>query len=91
MLHTPGHTRGSVCYVIGGLVFSGDTLFKGVISHAGKDVTEEERQLMSARIREKLFSLPDTTRVYPAHREPTAIGWEKKTNPFLTNKVGNKD
>jgi glyoxylase-like metal-dependent hydrolase (beta-lactamase superfamily II) len=74
-LHTPGHTPGSLSLVTDGILISGDTLFPG-----GPGNTKRPGGDFSAiisGIRDKLFVLPDDTRVYPGHGKPTTIGAEK--------------
>lgn len=80
VLHTPGHSAGSVCYLINGCLFSGDTLFKGTIGRT--DFPESSPQDMRRSL-EILRTLPETTPVYPGHGEPTTIGQERRTNPWL--------
>jgi glyoxylase-like metal-dependent hydrolase (beta-lactamase superfamily II) len=86
VLHTPGHTPGSICLHIptpdGGVVFTGDTLFQmsvGRTDFGGNRVQELES------IRDALLVLPDSTRVYPGHGPSTAIGEERVWNPFLVD------
>jgi glyoxylase-like metal-dependent hydrolase (beta-lactamase superfamily II) len=75
VLHTPGHTPGSICLHAPGVLISGDTLFPG-----GPGATRGDKdrfaQIIIA-IREKLFVLPDDTAVLPGHGNPTTIGVEK--------------
>jgi glyoxylase-like metal-dependent hydrolase (beta-lactamase superfamily II) len=73
-LHTPGHTQGSTCYLIGTHLISGDTLFPGGPGHtrSSGDFTQIVRSL-----KEKVFTLPDETQVYPGHGEPTTLKKEK--------------
>jgi hydroxyacylglutathione hydrolase len=84
VLHTPGHTPGSLCFHVPGsapLVLSGDTLFAGGIGRTdlwGGDFDQE-----IASIRERLFALDDRTRVIPGHGPATTIGQERRRNPFL--------
>ena len=86
VLHTPGHTPGGISLFARlpdepDVVFSGDTLFAGGIGRTdfpGGSYT----QLLDS-IRQRLFTLPDDTRVYSGHGEPTTIGEERRTNPFL--------
>lgn len=79
--HTPGHTRGSVCFRVSDLVFTGDTLFKQSVGRtdlpggSGRDLLDS--------IITKLFVLDDNTRVLPGHGPATTIGAERHTNPFL--------
>jgi len=84
ILHTPGHTRSSICIYVGDVVFTGDTLFVGKVGGTGfgPDARAEYQSL-----HEKLLALPDETRVFPGHDYGTApqstIGNERETNPFL--------
>jgi hydroxyacylglutathione hydrolase len=85
--HTPGHCPGGVCLVIGRptesqrTLFVGDTLFAGSIGRT--DLPGGDHETLLNSIRTELFSFPDDTVVYPGHGEPTTIGHEKRTNPFL--------
>ena len=81
VIHTPGHTRGSVCFYANGVVFAGDTLFAGSIGRTdlpGGDYDEE-----MASIVEKLLALPDETIVLPGHMDQTTIGHERQRNPYV--------
>lgn len=80
VLHTPGHTPGSVCLVGEKLVFTGDTLFAGGIGRT--DFPGSSPMDMDASLR-KICALPDKLLVYPGHGEASTIGQEKKFNPFL--------
>lgn len=79
--HTPGHTRGSVCFRASDVVFTGDTLFKQSVGRtdlpggSGRDLLDS--------IITKLLVLDDDTRVLPGHGEATTIGAERGANPFL--------
>ena len=81
MLHTPGHTDGSSCFLFRSTVFSGDTLFAGSVGGIFADVSTYDDLLASVRF--KLFSLDDDTVVMPGHGPPTTIGEEKAHNPFF--------
>jgi len=81
MLHTPGHTDGSVSYLLKSTVFSGDTLFAGSVGGAYGDASTYDDILNS--IRTRLFTLPDDTVVMPGHGPPTTIALEKHHNPFF--------
>ncbi len=81
MLHTPGHTDGSACYMFKSTIFSGDTLFAGSVGGAYGDATTYEDILNS--VRSKIFSLPGDTVVMPGHGPPTKVAWEKEHNPFF--------
>lgn len=81
--HTPGHSPGGMCIYSekDNVVFCGDTLFKqsvGRTDFPGCSFSE----LMSS-IKEKLFTLPDNTNVFPGHMGPTTIEFEKRNNPFV--------
>jgi hydroxyacylglutathione hydrolase len=82
MLHTPGHTDGSSCFLFRSSLFSGDTLFAGSVGGAFGDTSTYADILRSVRF--KLFSLADTTVVMPGHGPPTTIAEEKAHNPFFT-------
>ncbi|MDQ6823643.1 MAG: MBL fold metallo-hydrolase [Candidatus Eremiobacteraeota bacterium] len=85
VLHTPGHTPGSVCLSFhegeSTTVLSGDTLFAGSIGRWDLGGTSMED--IVASIRSKLLELPDTTTVVPGHGPSTTIGVERRTNPYL--------
>jgi glyoxylase-like metal-dependent hydrolase (beta-lactamase superfamily II) len=81
MLHTPGHTDGSSCYIFEGTLFSGDTLFAASVGGAYGDASTYGDILNS--VRSKLFALPDDTAVMPGHGPPTTIHAEKEHNPFF--------
>jgi len=82
VIHTPGHTPGGICFLAGGILFSGDTLFRESIGRC--DLPGGDEELILKSIREKLLVLPDDTRVLPGHMNATSIGYEKKNNPFFT-------
>ncbi len=80
-IHTPGHTKGGMCILADGLLFSGDTLFCQSIGRTdfpGGDFNE-----IADSIHSKLFVLPDETDVLPGHMGPTSIGYEKENNFFV--------
>jgi hydroxyacylglutathione hydrolase len=80
VLHTPGHTPGSVCFVVANHAFVGDTLLAGGI---GKQTPETDlrRQMMS--IGTKLLRLPLTTAIYPGHGPATSLERELAQNPIF--------
>lgn len=80
-IHTPGHTKGGMCILTDGFVFSGDTLFRASIGRT--DFYGGSYSEIVKSIREKLFLLPDTTLVLPGHMGETTIGYEKEHNPFV--------
>jgi len=86
VIHTPGHTPGSLCFSIGDYLFSGDTLFKNDIGKVGLGdpaKTVKVRDLLIRAIRQKLLSLPGRTRVCPGHGEASTVADEIANNPFL--------
>ncbi len=94
VLHTPGHTPGSVCLFMpheaGNLtiaapqLFAGDTLFAGSIGRT--DLWGGSMDQILASLQGKLMALPDETLVHPGHGPRTTIGEERQSNPFLIHK-----
>lgn len=82
VIHTPGHTQGSISVKVGGIVFTGDTLFHGSVGRVDLGSGNEEQLFRS--IKEKLLTLSERTVIYPGHGEHSTIGEEKRSNPFLT-------
>ena len=80
-LHTPGHTRGGMCYYTPGKLFSGDTLFFLDVGRC--DLPGGNYDTLKQSIREKLYPLPDETEVYPGHGRSTTIGFEKANNHYV--------
>jgi hydroxyacylglutathione hydrolase len=83
VIHTPGHTPGSICLLFPGqnLLLAGDTLFAGSIGRT--DLPGGDGRQILRSLRERLLVLPDTTRVLPGHGPETTIGEERQSNPFL--------
>ncbi|MEG1287373.1 MAG: MBL fold metallo-hydrolase [Clostridium sp.] len=80
-IHTPGHTKGGICFLIEDKLFSGDTLFQGSVGRAdfiGGDFNE-----LIKSINEKLLILENNVEVYPGHGPKSTIIFEKMRNPFL--------
>ncbi|MDI6857801.1 MAG: MBL fold metallo-hydrolase [Dehalococcoidia bacterium] len=75
VIHTPGHTPGSICLLAGEHLIAGDTLFPGGPGHTG---TPQQLQQVIRSIIERLFALPDDTLVCPGHGENTTIGRAKQ-------------
>jgi hydroxyacylglutathione hydrolase len=81
---TPGHTPGSVSYYADeGLLFSGDTLFRGSIGRTDFPGGNLDQEMTS--ICDKLITLPDDTTVLPGHMQQTTIGFERENNPFVAD------
>jgi len=81
VLHTPGHSNGSIALLGADVIFSGDTLFAGSIGRY--DLPGGSLDEIMSSIRNKLLILPDHVKVYPGHGEVTTIGEERRSNPFL--------
>jgi len=81
VLHTPGHSKGSIALLGADAVFSGDTLFAGSIGRY--DLPGGSLEEIMNSIKNKLLALPDHVKVYPGHGEVTTIGEERRNNPFL--------
>jgi hydroxyacylglutathione hydrolase len=81
VLHTPGHSKGSIALLGADAVFSGDTLFAGGIGRY--DLPGGSFEEIMSSIRNKLLILPDNLKVYPGHGPVTTIGEERRSNPFL--------
>lgn len=81
VMHVPGHTPGGCALCIDNNCLCGDALFAGGIGRS--DLPGGDGRLLVESIRKKLFSLTDTTVVWPGHGGRTTIGREKKSNPFL--------
>jgi hydroxyacylglutathione hydrolase len=83
ILHTPGHTPGSICLFFAApqLLLAGDTLFAGSIGRT--DLPGGDGRQILRSLRERLLVLPDETRVVPGHGRATTIGEERQSNPFL--------
>ncbi|MCF7869531.1 MAG: MBL fold metallo-hydrolase [Candidatus Omnitrophica bacterium] len=81
VIHTPGHTPGSVSLKLDNWLFSGDTLFRQAIGRTDIPLASGEELIKS--IKEKILILPNETIVYPGHGPSTILGQEKETNSFL--------
>ncbi len=80
VLHTPGHTAGSVCYAIGDLLFSGDTLFYDSVGRT--DFPSGDPSALQNSLRNVLFKLEGDYTVYPGHGPATTLLREKASNPY---------
>lgn len=81
VIHTPGHTKGGVCYLLENMLFSGDTLFYETVGRT--DLPGGNYKEIKDSIKNKLFTLDDSIKVYPGHGPVTTIEHEKINNNFL--------
>lgn len=81
VIHTPGHSPGSICIHGAGAVFTGDTLFAGSIGRT--DFPGGSHESLIENVRRKVFVLGDDLRVYPGHGPPSTVGRERSSNPFF--------
>ena len=81
ILHTPGHSAGSICIKAGNIVFTGDTLFKMSIGRT--DLGNGSYSDIINSIKNKLMTLDDNVVVYPGHGDSTTIGYERIHNPYV--------
>ncbi|MBQ1393282.1 MAG: MBL fold metallo-hydrolase [Lachnospiraceae bacterium] len=83
VLATPGHTKGGVCYYIEkeSVAFSGDTIFQASVGRS--DFPTGSGASLSKSIREKIFTLPEDTQLFPGHGDSTVVSYEKKYNMFV--------
>jgi hydroxyacylglutathione hydrolase len=83
ILHTPGHTQGSVCLYLPDhtLLLAGDTLFAGSVGRT--DLPGGDARQLITSIKDRLLTLPDEVTVIPGHGNRTSIGIERESNPFL--------
>lgn len=85
VLHTPGHSRGGVCFSVDQYLFTGDTLFAGSIGRT--DLRGGDYNTLIASVTTKLLSFPDENIVLPGHGGPSTIGKERSGNPFLRGRM----
>ena len=87
VIHTPGHTPGSCCFLVEGNLFTGDTLFVGDVGRT--DLTGGSLDTLLQSIKEKIIVLPKETTVWPGHNygeTPTStLAWEMEENPYITD------
>ena len=81
VLHTPGHSPGSVSYLIDDALFDGDLVFRGSIGRT--DFPGGDFDTLVQSVKNKVFVLGPDVKLYPGHMGPTTVGLEKRTNPFL--------
>jgi len=83
VLHTPGHTPGSICLLAGRYLLSGDTIFPGGPGHT---VTPSDFKTIVGSIKTKVLVLPDDTGIYPGHGDATRVGNEKRAFAIFTSR-----
>lgn len=83
VLHTPGHTQGSVTFLVGTDLLSGDTLFRRGVGRT--DLPGGSWEALVFSIRDRLYALPAETVVHPGHGPATTIGEEMRANPFVVH------
>ena len=81
VLHTPGHSPGSVCFRVGDLLLVGDTLFRGSVGRT--DLPGGSWEALRTSIQHRLFALPDALPCWPGHGPETTLGQERRENPFV--------
>ncbi|MFH1753282.1 MAG: MBL fold metallo-hydrolase [Candidatus Omnitrophota bacterium] len=82
VIHTPGHTPGSICLKSDGMIFTGDTLFCAGVGRTDFPYGSEEK--LTSSLKSKVLSLDGDMVVYPGHGPSTTIARERNTNPFIT-------
>ena len=88
VLHTPGHTPGSLCFKVGRYLISGDTIFPG---GPGKTRSPDNLREIIKSITEKIFVLPEDTPIYPGHGGSTVLKKEKDEFAVFSSRSHNPD
>ena len=83
LIATPGHTEGGMCIYFeeDGILFSGDTLFFSSVGRT--DLPGGNMDKLVDSLRNKIFTLPDSVKVFPGHESATTLAYEKRYNPFV--------
>lgn len=81
VIHTPGHTPGSVCFLIEDKLFTGDTIFYETVGRT--DLAGGSFSQLKSSINEKIFTLDENIEIYPGHGRNSTVGYEKVNNKFL--------
>jgi len=84
VLETPGHSNDSVCFLLDGMLFTGDSLSAGSV---GRTATGYQRALLLSSIRKKILSLKEDVLIFPGHGPPTRLAIERRFNPYLEEKL----
>jgi hydroxyacylglutathione hydrolase len=82
VLHTPGHSPGHVCFLLGDTLIGGDLVFFGSIGRT--DLPRADLRTLVKSVKEKIWTLPDETKILPGHGPATSVGFEKQYNPFVS-------
>jgi len=82
VLFTPGHSPGHVCFLIGDTLIGGDLVFFGSIGRT--DLPGGDLRTLVRSVKEKIWTLPDETKILPGHGPATSVGFEKQYNPYVS-------
>ncbi|VAX19262.1 MBL-fold metallo-hydrolase superfamily [hydrothermal vent metagenome] len=82
VIATPGHTPGGVCLLFNGGLITGDSIFRMSIGRTDLEGGNQATLLKS--IKTRILTLPNETKLYPGHGEPSQVGFEKANNPFIS-------
>jgi glyoxylase-like metal-dependent hydrolase (beta-lactamase superfamily II) len=88
VLHTPGHSPGSICFLTGNILLAGDTIFPG---GPGKTGSPDDFREIIHSLEQKIFVLPDDTKIFPGHGEPTTVKDAKQEYAVFSGKSHNPD
>lgn len=83
IIHTPGHTEGSCCFYTDGVLFSGDTLFKGSIGRTDFPYGCNDKDMIQS-IKKLVHDIPDNTVIYPGHGFSSTMKEEREKNPYIS-------
>jgi len=81
VIHTPGHTKGGACFLVGDKLFSGDTIFYECVGRT--DLPDGHFGQLKKGIQEKIFTLNENVEIYPGHGPKTSVRHEKVNNQFV--------
>jgi len=88
VLHTPGHTPGSLCFLVENILIAGDTIFPG---GPGKTGTPADFKQIIESLKRSIFVLPDDVKIYPGHGDPTTVGKSKEEYTVFASKLHDPD